>query len=1160
MSDTELKNKLAEFKILIRSALTKFDVLIKNKFAKVKVLTKTLTISDIGSLSLRVMLELGSVILTLAIVWFAALAMLMNRPSVNLAFVKPHYEHWFSQAFDGKTTEIDSYSARWVQERRVVEVHAKGIHIYSDDGASQTIEKVSGEFRIKDNLWATPEIVSLSITGGALTVVRGADKRMQVSVGTPEASGNVGALWQSEVGTASGNLLKQIEKITVNSADIYFEDRFNDLELAFADINATFSFIDDNIMLDVVGILKMDVDADVDAGAVFNLELQTTPDIQAFSASLDVNNLVPARIAPVRGPIAILSNLEAPIDLNATIKTGKNVGVEDLQFSLVAGAGLLKTGTTYKPFTHARIEAHYDASAQDIQIRAVEVESEALDITADGRLQNPTEGITGFFTQSIGFAVDIASARINPGQKFDGPIVLKASTVRGAFDLQQNNIEFETLRLDFGTFQTDLSAGLKRDDAGNITDVTADGVINGILSKTQLLGFWPNNFALGARNWIENSLQSGNISNLKIQAALDSTDIEKQQIANEHLNIKFDVRNGEIRYMRKMPWFRNAVGHGILQGNRADFFVTSGNVDGLTIKNGKITIPKLSPHGGDFTIDLQGTGTVSEMLRVSNFPPFEFSKNYGIDPNAFEGAGEIDLHVTRPLLEYFDQNRILYQLSGNFTDVSIPVGVGKFKLNDGQISLHADKRGIEISGPIKLGSWQTSLDWIKPLEYPNTPAKYTLIGAITRDDLDAFGIGLRRHFGGEVGLHISGEGDGLAIQQADIFANFKRAEINIGSLWYKPKGRDGTLSGRFVLEPKGGGRIENLSIISDGLDIKGSVALAPDLRLIALDLPSTKIKGLIDAKISAKSTDNGILSVELDGAYLNIEPWVNQAFKTQSSTLAAPIELVARLNKLSLDENYELNNARAQFSHTGETIVQALLSGDTEKGPFLAKIASDGDTFDRDVRVEIPDASMAALAFLGMENIKGGILQIDGSLPPAGEQGGVTGMVTLQDFTLVHAPAFTQILSLASLQGLSDTLGGSGLKFDEMELQFAMKDGVLKIREGRASGSALGLTGEGNIDISKNTVDFDGVLVPSYTVNSILGDIPLIGNIMVGKKGEGMFALNYSVKGPFAKTQVSINPLSALTPGFLRRIFDVKRDKIEDPDIVDLIKEQEKKD
>ena len=91
-------------------------------------------------------------------------------------------------------------------------------------------------------------------------------------------------------------------------------------------------------------------------------------------------------------------------------------------------------------------------------------------------------------------------------------------------------------------------------------------------------------------------------------------------------------------------------------------------------------------------------------------------------------------------------------------------------------------------------------------------------------------------------------------------------------------------------------------------------------------------------------------------------------------------------------------------------------------------------------------------------------------------------------------------------------------------------------------------------------MNFNGVLVPSYTVNSILGDIPLLGDVIVGKKGEGVFALNYSVKGPFAKTQVSVNPLSALTPGFLRRIFDVKREKIDDPDIVDLIETQKQKD
>ena len=75
------------------------------------------------------------------------------------------------------------------------------------------------------------------------------------------------------------------------------------------------------------------------------------------------------------------------------------------------------------------------------------------------------------------------------------------------------------------------------------------------------------------------------------------------------------------------------------------------------------------------------------MLRVSNFPPFLFSTNYGIDPQKFGGVGQIDLHVTRPLLEFFDQSRILYDLSGNFTGVSVPVNVGSFGLNDGQVAL-----------------------------------------------------------------------------------------------------------------------------------------------------------------------------------------------------------------------------------------------------------------------------------------------------------------------------------------------------------------------------------------------------------------------------------------------------------------------------------------
>ena len=66
----------------------------------------------------------------------------------------------------------------------------------------------------------------------------------------------------------------------------------------------------------------------------------------------------------------------------------------------------------------------------------------------------------------------------------------------------------------------------------------------------------------------------------------------------------------------------------------------------------------------------------------------------------------------------------------------------------------------------------------------------------------------------------------------------------------------------------------------------------------------------------------------------------------------------------------------------------------------------------------------------------------------------------------------------------------------------------------------------------------------AYTANSLLESIPLIGDIFVGKKGEGIFALNYTVQGAFDQAQVAVNPLSAFTPGFLRGIFATQREEL----------------
>ena len=131
------------------------------------------------------------------------------------------------------------------------------------------------------------------------------------------------------------------------------------------------------------------------------------------------------------------------------------------------------------------------------------------------------------------------------------------------------------------------------------------------------------------------------------------------------------------------------------------------------------------------------------------------------------------------------------------------------------------------------------------------------------------------------------------------------------------------------------------------------------------------------------------------------------------------------------------------------------------------------------------------------------------------------------------------MLALAAFPiGLTDTLSGDGVLFTIAELPLLIDEGRFIIAGARASGPALGLTANGVIVPEKGEIDIDGVLVPSFGLNSALGGIPVIGDLFVSRQGEGLISLRYNVEGTFDKAQVSVNPLSAIAPGVLRRIFE----------------------
>jgi len=212
-------------------------------------------------------------------------------------------------------------------------------------------------------------------------------------------------------------------------------------------------------------------------------------------------------------------------------------------------------------------------------------------------------------------------------------------------------------------------------------------------------------------------------------------------------------------------------------------------------------------------------------------------------------------------------------------------------------------------------------------------------------------------------------------------------------------------------------------------------------------------------------------------------------------------------------------------------------SGNTVAGAtFIANLDNEGPGQPLALELKTSDAGYLASAFFGVDFIEGGILDLRGSL--ATENTPARLRATVENTRLVNAPFFTQILSLASLRGLTDTLSGEGVLFSRIEAPITIGGGRYVIDGGRASGPALGLTVNGWVGMDGSGIDLDGVLVPSFGVNSVLGGVPIIGDLIVGRQGEGIFSITYSVSGSLEKAQVAVNPLSAVTPGILRRIFE----------------------
>mgnify|MGYP003684746427 FL=1 len=152
---------------------------------------------------------------------------------------------------------------------------------------------------------------------------------------------------------------------------------------------------------------------------------------------------------------------------------------------------------------------------------------------------------------------------------------------------------------------------------------------------------------------------------------------------------------------------------------------------------------------------------------------------------------------------------------------------------------------------------------------------------------------------------------------------------------------------------------------------------------------------------------------------------------------------------------------------------------------------------------------------------------------------GVSNSVLIIDnFKVKEVPIFAKLLSLASLQGISDLLTGEGIRFTDFEMNFSNQRGLTTIEEMYAIGPVVSILMDGYIE-TKKLVSLRGTLVPATTINRSIASIPLLGKILIGDKvGEGVFGVSFKIKGPPKNLKTTVNPIKTLTPRFITRTLE----------------------
>ena len=770
-----------------------------------------------------------------------------------------------------------------------------------------------------------------------------------------------------------------------------------------------------------------------------------------------------------------------------------------------------------------------------------------LDIVAAGRLDMMVQ-IDGSVDE-LSFDVTTGPGRIRLAPRLDKPVEITGLAAKGNFSKGFTELSVSDLHLDLGAgLSVQAAAALAQHEDG--VAVRAKGrFVN--LSMDRLPLYWPKDIGADARSWIFDNIPNGLITEGRFDIDIRPGDLKRAGPRPGMARLNWTFRDVRASYFGEFPVIEAAHGSGSIDGIEFGLTIDGATAGGLQLSEGRLHIADLTAQPPLLDVELVAHGPVPKALSLLNAKPLAVADALGLRPKDTGGTSATRARFKIPLSTQLNPRQIRYSAAANLANLSMTGVPAGFALSNGTFTLAIDQDGLISSGMGNVNGAPVSVEWKRSFKKAaGAPDdQFTVRGDVDAAQWQVLGLPPVSRVNGKIAMAISIDAYGDGIKRGAGRFDLTGAEMDWREIgWNKPAAVPAEMTLNFHEGRSGIFTLEQWAFVGGGLSANGTAKFDGAANLMSLTAKSFTL-GATQVAIQITAGPGDGYQLDVAGPGLDLRFFTARGLDFDRYADEPPMDLNLALDQVYLTDDVVLTGLTGSGQRRNGKWFLAHMRGNMTGGKnvgFTVRAEPDGRRF----TVVAGDAGGMARALGLYPDARGGTMHLTFLVPrpPASDGsdnavGVITGNLRADNFSVVKARVLTRLLTLVSLTGLIDALNDQGITFTRLDVPFTMRGRQLHIERARAVGPALAVIATGDYDRETEGLNFPGTIVPSYTLNSVLGVIPILGNLLIGREGEGVFAFTYRVGGTLEKPNASVNLLAALAPGFLRRIVE----GLEDP-------------